>query len=133
MNAGAMTQNPFYWPANLPTSQTLPLSVEETVGFGGGGIGMNAGGPLPVGQLPSTSYAVAPAADGGLTGDGSTVPTGGIQPILRESLSAVRTSSSGRTPTGATRRLRTWALRHNRSCFQISMPGRLRDLPSSWT
>jgi hypothetical protein len=78
-----MTQNPFYWPANLPTSQTWPLSVEETVGFGGGGIGMNAGGPLPVGQLPSTSYAVAPAADGGLTGDGSTVPTGGIQPILR--------------------------------------------------
>jgi hypothetical protein len=83
VNAGATVQFPFYWPANLPASQTWPLSVEESVGFGGGGIGMNAGGPLPVGQLPSTSYAVAPAADGGLAGDGSTVPTGGVQPILR--------------------------------------------------
>jgi hypothetical protein len=83
VNAGAMVQFPYYWPSALPTTTTWPPSVTETVGFGGGGIGMNANGLLPVGQLPSASYYIPVGPNGSLTGNGSTVPAGGVRPIAQ--------------------------------------------------
>ena len=52
VKAGKMTQDPFYWPANLPISERWPPQEDITNGdAGGGGIGGGASGKLPVGTV----------------------------------------------------------------------------------
>ena len=52
VKAGKMTQDPFYWPANLPISERWPPQEDITNGdAGGGGIGGGASGQLPVGTV----------------------------------------------------------------------------------
>ena len=49
---GKMTQDPFYWPADLPISERWPPQEDIDNGdAGGGGIGGGASGNLPVGEV----------------------------------------------------------------------------------
>lgn len=49
--AGTMEQNPFYWPSALPTTATWPPQSDiDASQAGGGGIGTDATGNLPVGD-----------------------------------------------------------------------------------
>ena len=59
IRAGAMAQDPFYWPAALPVTTTWPPQTDiDSNNAGGGGIGIGVGGNLPVGDtsgITSTS------------------------------------------------------------------------------
>lgn len=50
VRAGEMAPSPYFWPANLPTDSVWPSRADIERGYaGGGGIGMDATGMLPVG------------------------------------------------------------------------------------
>jgi hypothetical protein len=58
VKAGTLVKDPFYWPAALPQTTTWPPQADIDSGnAGGGGLGVNATGKLPVGDtssLPTT-------------------------------------------------------------------------------
>jgi hypothetical protein len=52
IKAGQMTKYPYFWPSGLPISLTWPPPDEVAAGDAGGdGIGMGAGGELPIGYF----------------------------------------------------------------------------------
>jgi hypothetical protein len=54
VRGGTLVQDPFYWPAALPQSTTWPSQADIDSGnAGGGGLGTNASGTLPVGDTSS--------------------------------------------------------------------------------
>jgi hypothetical protein len=56
VKAGTMTKYDFFWPSALPkTALWPPAEDEESNDCGGGGIGMDASGDLPIGLTPGTS------------------------------------------------------------------------------